>query len=105
MMFSVGRLDLEDILIAPVVFFPFALVAALVLGVPTFLALSPLAPGRWWIALVAGAVLSVPLLLVLPGEPTSEMTLIFTPLSALSALVFWLVGRWIEEREGACCAC
>src|SRR5687767_13497438 len=86
--------QLEDILTAPVVYFPFAVAAVVVLGVPTFLVLRLFGTGRWWIAVIAGLILGIPLLLALPGQPDLGTALIFVPLTALSALFFWMVWRW-----------
>jgi len=104
-----GRFDLEDALMAalmvPVVFFPYALVAVVVLGVPTFLLMRPLAPGKWWMAVVAGLILGVLLRYILFMMLGMSLDLAIVPLTALSTLVFWRVWRWVEERESACCAC
>lgn len=97
--------DLESVLMSSVVYFPFALVDVVVLGIPTLLLLYPFRPGRWWMPVVAGLILGVPLFLTLPGDPTLAGALIFMPLSALTALVFWRVWRWVGEREGVCGAC
>jgi hypothetical protein len=60
-------------------------------------------------AVAAGLVLAVPLRcalpLILPGQIPLPDVLILEPLTALSTLVFWLVWRWVGEREGACGAC
>jgi hypothetical protein len=93
--------DLESVLVLSAVYFPVALVAVVGLGIPTLVLLYRFRPGRWWMPVVAGSILGVPLLLALPGEPDLANALIFVPLSALSALVFWLVWRWLSEREGA----
>jgi hypothetical protein len=98
---SVYDYDLESVLVLSAVNFPVALVAAVVLGIPTLVLLYRFRPGRWWMPVVAGSILGVPLLLALPGEPDLPNAVIFVPLSALSALVFWLVWRWLSEREGA----
>ena len=103
-----GRFDLEVALKAPMGFFPFALVIVLVFGVPTFFLLRPFTPGHWTMPLAAGAMLGLLLLLllqlVLPGQAASLLVLLVVSLSASSALVFWLVWRWAEKRERACCA-
>lgn len=96
MSISAGTFDLL-LLMTPVALFPIALMVVLVLGVPTFLLLRPLAPGHWSMPLVAGSILGGLLMLVLPMP-------VLVPLSALSALVFWVVWRREEEREGAGCA-
>ena len=93
--------DLESVLMLSALYFPFALIAVVVLGIPAFVLLYRFRPGRWWMPVVAGSILGVPLLLALPGKPDLANALIFVPLSALSALVFWLVWRWLSEREGA----
>jgi hypothetical protein len=98
---SVYDYDLESVLMLSAVYFPFALIAVVVLGIPTLVLLYRFRPGRWWMPVVAGLILGVPLLLALPGEPDLANALIFVPLSALSALVFWLVWRRLSEREGA----
>jgi hypothetical protein len=95
MAFAVGGFDFEFFLMAPVAFFPIALIVVVVLGVPTFLLLRPFKPGHWSMPLMAGSGLGVLLIVVLPMP-------ILVPLSALSALVFWLVWRREEERGGAC---
>src|SRR5687768_14908405 len=82
---SVYDYDLESVLVLSAVYFPFALIAVVVLGIPTLVLLYRFRPGRWW----------------MPGEPDLANALIFVPLSALSALVFWLVWRRLSEREGA----
>jgi hypothetical protein len=73
-----------------------------------FLLLRPFGPGHWSMPLVAGAILGFLVLLVLDlvlgGESTFLLMSIVVSLSAISALVFWLVWRWADEREGACCA-
>jgi hypothetical protein len=89
---------LESVLVLLLQYFPFALVAVVALGVPTLVLLYRFRP------VVAGLILGVPLLLALPGQPDLANALIFVPLSALSALVFWFVWRWLSERESACCA-
>jgi hypothetical protein len=94
----------ESVLVLLLLYLPFALVAVVALGVPTLVLLYRFRPGRWWMPVVAGLILGVPLLLALPGQPDLANALIFVPLSALSALVFWFVWRWLSEREGACCA-
>lgn len=96
LLISAGTFDLL-LLMAPVALFPFALMVVLALGVPTFLLLHPLAPGHWSMPLVAGSILGGLLMLVLPMP-------ILVPLSALSALVFWVVWRREEQREGTSCA-
>ena len=107
MMIGTGRFDLEMALKAPIGFFPLALIIVLVFGVPTFLLLRPFRPGYWTMPLAAGAMLGLLLLLLLqlalPGPFAFLLVLLVTSLSALSALVFWLVWCWVEEREG--CAC
>jgi hypothetical protein len=93
--------DLATVLVFSVLAFPVAATAVVMLGVPTFLVLRRFAPGQWWMPLVAGLILGMPLLLVLPGQLSLKTALTFVPLTALSALVFWLVWRWLSEREGA----
>jgi hypothetical protein len=104
---AIGTGSLQAGLIAPVLFFPYALIGVVVLGIPTFLLLRPLAPAKWWMAVAAGLILGIPLRLILslilPKTPLTDM-LILEPLTALSTLAFWLVWRWAEERESACCA-
>jgi hypothetical protein len=103
--FAYDDYDLESVLVSSVLYFPFALIVVVVLGIPTLTLLYPFRSGRWWMPVVAGLILGVPLLLALPGQPTMANALIFVPLTALSALVFWLVWRWVGEREcGVCCA-
>jgi hypothetical protein len=91
--FSSGSFDLI-LLMAPVFFFPIALMVILPLGVPTFLLLRPLKPGHWSMPIVAGAILGL-----LPMHLWQMPVLV--PLSALSALVFWLTWLRTEERERA----
>jgi hypothetical protein len=105
MVFGGGWFDLEAALMVPVVFFPFVLVAVVVLGVPTFLLMRPLAPGKWWMAVAAGLVLGFLLRCILSVMLGTSLDLAIVPLTALSALVFWRVWRWVEERQSACCAC
>jgi hypothetical protein len=83
-------------LMAPVAIFPTVLMVVLALGVPTFLLLRPLKPGHWSMPIVAGAILGL-LLMRLSQMP------IFVPLSALSALVFWLV--WLRTEGSARSEC
>ena len=89
--------------------FPIGLVVVLLLGIPTLLALSRFAPGRWWMPILAGLILGLVGLLVLLGDPTeahtSRIMLVFVPLNALTALVFWPVWRWVAEQESSCRAC
>jgi len=103
-----GSFDVAAGLKASVGFFPFALVVVVILGVPTFLLLRPFRPGHWSMPLIAGTILGLLLLLVLDlalgGGFTFLLVLTVVSLSALSALVFWLVWRWADEREGGCCA-
>jgi hypothetical protein len=99
-----GRYDLESMSKTFIVYFSGALAAVVLLGIPSFLILRPLAPGKWWMPLVAGSILSIPLIFVLPGHATLE-SLVFVPVTAFSALVFWLVWRWLYEREGTYWGC
>ena len=87
-----------------IVYFLGAITAVVLLGIPSFLILRPLAPGKWWMPLVAGSILSIPLIFVMPGSPSLE-SLVFVPVTALSALVFWLVWRWLYERDDTCLLC
>lgn len=102
---GVGSFNLGFALTAPVIFFPFALVAVVVLGIPTFLLMRPLAPGTWWMAVFAGLVLGIVLRGILLLILQASLDVPIELLTALSTLVFWLVWRWGEKREGACCAC
>jgi hypothetical protein len=96
-----GRYDLISISGSFVVYLPIAMGAVLVLGMPAFFFLRRFGPGSWWLALLVGLLLSVPLLFVLPGLRIINAALVLSPLSALSALIFWWCWRQGSRVNGA----
>jgi hypothetical protein len=100
-----GSHDIESISLTFVLYFQAAMGAVVLFGMPTFFVLRRFAPGKWWMAVTAGLTLSIPLVLLIPGRPNLAAIAIFAPLTALSALVFRLVWRWLSEWEGTCCGC
>ena len=75
-----------------VVFYPFALVATVVLGGPLFLAFRRLRLVRWWSALASGSIAGCVVVMVL-STPSVESLCLFALQGALAGFVFWLLWR------------
>ena len=81
------------------VFYPFSLMATLLLGMPVFLALKWFQLVAWWSALASGFFVGAVMVVALrlPYLPTPEDFLkgisTFGPLGALAGFAFWLIWR------------
>ena len=74
-----------------VVLYPFSLVATIVFGVPAFLLLRPLRPGRWWAVAAVGFLLGILVSTALRLDPDPYW--VMGPPAAISTLVFWLIWK------------
>ena len=90
----VGQFSLAHLGLVPV-FFIFAFVAMILIGLPIYLLLSSMRLVTWWSSLFGGFFggAIVGLILRLPAPPLPSDFLVTCPVGGLSALAFWLVLR------------
>lgn len=81
--------------------YPFAVVAAGLLGLPVFLLARRFRLERWWMALAAGIAggAALALLLALPGAPRLQTLLTFIVQGTASALLFYITWRVTHARH------
>src|SRR5262249_55931071 len=87
-----GELSLGSAAGTFVVTYPFSAAFTFLFGIPTFLLLRRFRPGKWWIAVIVGFLLGIPVAAaVRSGSLNPRDMLVFGPLAAGAALVFWLI--------------
>jgi hypothetical protein len=93
--------DLRAFLGLVPVFYFFAAVVTVLLGIPAFLLLLRFKLVRWWSALGAGFLIGALVALIMrsPNAIQPRDVLVFAPTGAASALSFWLI--WKLGREDA----
>ncbi len=89
-----GELSLGSAAGSFVVAYPFSAAFTFLFGIPTFLLLRRFGPGKWWIAVIVGFFLGIPVAVVVrTGSLNPRDMLVFGPLAAGAALVFWLIWK------------
>ncbi len=82
------------------IFYSFALLACVVLGLPTYLLGLRLKLVRWWSALIAGTFIGAfTALIIRSGHPLLGDFLVLCPLGAATAFVFWLIVTLGKNRN------
>ena len=73
-----GKLSVGSVVGSFVVAYPFSAVFTVLFGLPAFLLLRRLRPGRWWSVLAVGFLLGIPVGIVirLPGPPNPNDMLV-----------------------------
>ena len=96
--------DLVSVLGWPLVFYPWALAATLICGVPAFLLLRRFHLVAWWSASLAGFLVGVGVLLFIPPRIPPFKGLLpaaiaWGGIGAFSGFVFWLIWRKGKASE------
>ena len=83
------------------IFYIYAAMATVLLGLPSFLILRKLGAIRWWSASLVGAIVGILYLALISNPPSLSklstdpwVTVLWGGVGALSAFVFWVIREW-----------